>query len=61
MKGMLKKLLSPTLADVICKVNWKQPLLQTEEFVYVEYLEKIADAEARRIIRNSYEEGKSIR
>ena len=53
---MLKKLLSPVLADVICKVNWNQPLLQNEELVYVEYLEMIADNETRRVIRKSYEE-----
>lgn len=58
---MLKKQLSPNLADVICKVNWKQSLLPNEEFIYIQYLEKIANEEARRIIRHNYEEGKITR
>jgi len=51
-------ILSPLLADVICKVNWKQFLLPTEEQIYLDYLDKIADEEVRKIVRKNYEDGK---
>jgi hypothetical protein len=57
---MTKKLISPLLADVICKVNRQQALLSNEELVYIVYLERIANEEVRRAVRRHYEDSKKL-